>query len=491
MGRAQAGHQIEVARSGRSKCVTCNEVIPKGGVRLAEEYHDIGIPEPIHRFFHLECAAAVHPELVGNAMQHVDAGVTFDRAKIEAKIAPALQRAAELRKQKYLAQQAEKDAKAVVVATDDTTTELLAQLDGNPEDPGTLAVVADQLQARGDIRGELIALQLAGNASTAISLEGDDDEETDASELVSDAERRARRCTELMEKLAIPLDPGDRCVWGVGFIRRLELLGKNGTRLSALAPIWKHPSLRFLSELRLTFSSNLDSSSFIQRLGELVPKTLRVLELGDNTSHALAGTAALIAQLPRLETLALGGRIAMEALAHPAVRRLVIGDARSGSSEQVALLPKLKPAALPAVTDLVLYPYYNDELAIAAASLGGKWFKKLQAFAWLKGEREITEDDVAQLAKALGKSKLGKLDFTGTKVPLALRDKLAKLCGELVAPDLKVDGDQPIFIEHANKPEWGRGKLVRKKEGKVEVEFPKPIGLKVFKADAPFLKLLA
>src|SRR6188508_2674464 len=100
------GNRIEVAKSGRSKCVTCNEAILKGTPRLSEEYNDIGIPELIHRFYHLKCAAAVHPEVVAAALAHVDDGVEFDRAEIEAKIAPAVARAAEARKQKYLAQQA-------------------------------------------------------------------------------------------------------------------------------------------------------------------------------------------------------------------------------------------------------------------------------------------------------------------------------------------------------------------------------------------------
>ena len=110
---------------------------------------------------------------------------------------------------------------------------------------------------------------------------------------------------------------------------------------------------------------------------------------------------------------------------------------------------------------------------------------------WVHSIDPIRDADVAALAEVLGKKKLPKLDLTGTKVPLALREKLVKLCTELVAPNLELAGDQTIYIEHTNKPEWGRGKLVRRHEGKLEVQFPKPTGLKVFKADAPFLKMLA
>lgn len=499
------GNRIEVAKSGRSKCVTCNEAILKGTPRLSEEYNDIGIPDLIHRFYHLRCAAAVHPEVVAAALAHVDHGVEFDRAEIEAKIAPAVARAAEQRKQKYLAQQAEKDAKtkAVIVEADEQTTELLAQLDGNPEDPGTLAVVADQLQARGDIRGELIALQLAAPSASAVELVGDDDEETDASERTRDAQRRSVRIAELIEKLTVPVDPQDKVVWGVGFIRRLELQHKNGTRLAALAPIWKHPSLRFLSELCVTFASNLDTS-FIARMHELVPKTLRRLELGDDPAHALADAPALVAQLPLLEFLGITGKAYTSKkvpLAHPRLRSLCINvPAKRSTGDLNNLLPFLMPKHLPALTEMWISPSASvvdemtrrDTLAYAATSLGAtKWFNKLQTFGWIHAEDPIDATDVDALTLALGKKKLAKLDFRGTHIPLALRDKLAKLCTELVAPLIDVASDQTVFIEHANKPEWGRGKLVRKKDGKVEVQFPKPVGLKVFKADAPFLKMLA
>lgn len=500
------GNRIELAKSGRSKCVTCNEPIAKGTPRLSEEYNDIGIPDLIHRFYHLKCAAAVHPEVVAAALQYVDHGVVFDRAEIEAKIAPAVQRAAELRKAKYLAQQAEKEARerAVIVEADATTLELLAQLEGDPEHPGTLAVVADQLQARGDVRGELIALQLAGPGTGAqLALEGDDDEETDAADLHSDAERRSRRCAELMDKLAVPLDPGDKAMWGVGFIRRLELHGKNGTRLSALAAIWNHPSLRLLSELLLTFSSNQDTG-FLERLPALLPKTLRVLEIGDEASHALAGLPALIAALPRLERLAITGKAYTSRaapLAHPTLRRLELGvHMRWSNSELPSTLPFLLPKALPAVDTIVIRPGHSgsnrglqvDRLGEVATSLGAnRWFARLATFGWIHALDALTEEDVAQLATALGKRKLARLDLTGTKVPVALRGKLDRLAAEVVAPNVEVAGDQTVYVEHANKPEWGRGKLLSRKEGKVEVEFGKPVGKKVFKADAPFLKLLA
>jgi uncharacterized protein (TIGR02996 family) len=465
--------------------VTCNVVIAKGAVRLVEEYRDIGIPEPIDRFFHLKCAAAVHPELVANALQNVAIGVDFDRAEIEAKIAPAIARIAEARTAKYLAQLAEKEAQAkpVVVSIDETTAELLDQLVDNPEDPGTLAVVADQLQARGDPRGELIALQLA-TPSTAFALEGDDDEETDHSDLTSDAERKSRRVAELIGMLGVPIDPGDKITWGVGFIRRLELLDKTGTRLSALEGIWTHPSMRVLGELRLTLKSGMDAS-FVERLVEFAPRTLRRLELESTT---FVGIAKVVAALPKLEALSLRGSLA-EDLAHPTLRSFTVVGAQH--------LPHIAPKRLPALTELVVrasYRHVDDRVVFDSFAhmisllAAGKWLGKLASLAWIDSTHPMTSEDAAALTQALGKKKLAKLDLTGTKVPLAVRDRLEKLCTELVAPLL--DGEAS-HVEHTNKPEWGRGKIVSRKDGKLEVEFPKPVGKKVFKADAPFLKMLA
>jgi hypothetical protein len=497
------GNRIEIAKSGRSKCVTCNEPIAKGTPRLSEEYNDIGIPDLIHRFYHLKCAAAVHPEVVAAALANVDHGVEFDRAEIEAKIAPAVARATELRKQKYLAQQAERDAKTqtIIIEADEQTTALLSQLDADPEDPGTLAVVADQLQARGDIRGELIALQLA--TVPVLSLEGDDDEETDASERTNEIDRRSRRTAEIMDKLSVPLDAGDRAIWGVGFIRRLELHGKTGSRLSALAPIWKHPSLRLLSELLLTLSSTQDTP-FVARLHEFIPRTLSRLEIGDDGAQALSGLAGFIALLPRLDVLQITGKsfaTRAEPLKHPTLRHLRLGIIqRGGQTELPGTLPFLSPKSLPAVESIVIRPgsslvedmFRRDRLGLTATSLGANgWFKRPLALGWINTNEPVTTDDVTQLAEALGKKKLAKLDLTGTKIPIALREKLAQLATELVAPDLEILDDQALYIEHVNKPEWGRGKVVSRKEGKVEVDFGKKVGKKVFKADAPFLKMIA
>src|SRR5437667_409291 len=117
---------------------------------------------------------------------------------------------------------------------------------GDPRVAGAApAVLADQLQARGDTRGELIAMQLAMASGRTSEL----------------AHRRA----ELMHALAPPLDPGDRLVWGTGFVRRLELADKTGARLADTIALWQHPSLRVLSELAISFAGS-QAPTFVPRL---------------------------------------------------------------------------------------------------------------------------------------------------------------------------------------------------------------------------------
>lgn len=95
------------------------------------------------------------------------------------------------------------------------------------------------------------------------------------------------------------------------------------------------------------------------------------------------------------------------------------------------------------------------------------------------------------LEPALAKHRLEHLDLTGTPVRAALRDTLAKLTKVLVMPDLAA-GDTSArggaYVLHRNKPEWGRGEVVRRFDGKLEIEFPNA-GTKILKADAPFLKI--
>jgi hypothetical protein len=170
--------------------------------------------------------------------------------------------------------------------------------------------------------------------------------------------------------------------------------------------------------------------------------------------------------------------------------------------ELAAVVATLSSGALPSVTELVLtglsrmvWPEWTgakvepvreaDDLDVVCAALGG-WLGQLTRLALLDGA--MTDAGIAALARGLGGRKLARLDLTGTPMPIAARGELVKLCDELVFPDAIVAPDAELWVEHANKPEWGRGRIVRRFEGKLEIEFPE-VGSKVFKADAAFLRL--
>ncbi len=69
--------------------------------------------------------------------------------------------------------------------------------------------------------------------------------------------------------------------------------------------------------------------------------------------------------------------------------------------------------------------------------------------------------------------------------PLDL-EMLETLCDVLDASHLAPRPQLDLYVEHTGKPEWGRGRIVREFDGKLEIEFPS--GKRTLKADAPFLK---
>jgi uncharacterized protein (TIGR02996 family) len=487
---------IEPAKTARSKCVTCDQIIDKGAPRLSEETSDIGIPTLIHRYYHLRCALATVPDVLRRALADIRGNVEIeDRAGLEAKLSERLAFETAKRREKYEAQLAEREATAPVVASDPITLELTEQLLDDPDDPGALAVLADQLQGSGDPRGELIAIQLAlagAPRSASLDDEDDDDGDPDYQPDPRDAEIRAqlRRRAVLFERLALPLDPNDRVVWGIGFLRRLELVGKTGTRLSDQIAIWRNPSLRLLAELQVTFAAEHDAN-WTSRLVDVIPKSLRRLELGRSTGHPLPGLHDLVASLPRLNALSIVGRPAFEKLAHPTLIRLELGLVKNaGQFDLGSIIPLLSKQKLPELTELAVHSTQpRDTSAICHALVSSGWLPRLTHL----GIHGALGEGIELLADGLGTHKLTRLDLTRTPIRVTLRDKLAKLADEVIMPDVIVPeiapGDTGVLVEHRNRPEWGQGRLIRRFEGKLEIEFEEA-GTKVFKADAPFLRIL-
>ncbi|MBA2544251.1 MAG: hypothetical protein H0V17_31695 [Deltaproteobacteria bacterium] len=500
-------HDIEAAKSGRSACATCGEKINKGEVRVAELYQDatVGRPqyeehyrgdgnysrsrsehrEAIQRFHHLQCAVDKHPALVKTALNRAhDSALIEDRAALEKQLAESLDGE---RKQRVAAATARLAAPVETAAADPNLDPLMEQLAETPEDPELIGIVGDLYQSRNDPRGELISIQLAtrnlkrergpeiGGARTR-SQEAED----------PTARTMVQRRDELMAFLTPRLDSADRSVWGLGFVRRLELGLKSASHIEELAGLWTHPSLRVISELRLELPAVADDAQVISHLATLLPKSLRKLEIGGSSQNA-SSLQPLIAALPRLQELVLLSRRGDPAIAHDKLSKITLHG--GAYAETLALLV---PKKLEAVKELAIrdWGFIHDPFAAFARS---KWKKAIDRLHIDEPAKNTMTDNpplpmemVDALREGLGKHKLPRLEITGVAIPLPVRAALAKLCVELVCPAASVVlDDATTHVTHANKPEWGRGKIVKRHDGKLEVKFGKEV--KVFKADAPFL----
>jgi len=449
--REQLGHRIELAKSTRSKCATCGASIMKGVARVAELFKHGDIANPIYRYHHIECAVDAVPLVVRNALASVAGDAAVDAGAIARRVEDRLERERAERRQRYEASAAAaRAAVAPVEHPDGALASLLAQLADAPDDAAVLAVLADELQARSDARGELIATQLALAGAKADA----------AAPLI-------RRRDELMMELAPKLETGDRCVWATGFVRRIELVGKTAAKLDEMVGLWRHPSLPFVRELRITFFTAGDGGAALPMLVEVLPRTLRRLEIADN----IMGISPLVAALPELEQLVVVGRSDLARLAHPRLAYLELVGGNPG---------ELVRANLPALTHLRTSDAACEQLANAG------WLGQLVRLDL----HDISADQLDHLARGLHGRKLARLELTSTTPPpLNLRPRLAALCDELVcAAATAASTSDAQWARHTGKPEWGRGKIVRRFEGKLEIKFPK-IGAKVFRADAPFLAL--
>jgi hypothetical protein len=426
---------IEPAKTSRSKCVTCDKVIEKGSARLSEETRDIGIPTMIHRYYHLRCALAIVPDVLRRALEDVRGDIEIEgRSELEAKLEQLLAIAAAKREERYAAQRATPEASVWKVVLDPKTSGLVEQLQDDPHDVATLAVIADQLQTVNDPRGELIALELALAADPRAAYvddeeddEEDDDERPDPRD-VKIKKQFARRRT-LRARFALPLDPTDRCEWGIGFVRRLELVAKTHARLTGLAPVWRNPSVRLLTELQVSFASEHDST-WTPLLAEVAPASLRRLEIGRSPKQPLPGLDAVLAVLPRLETLSLVGVAGLETLVHPTLSRLELGvTGGAGGTGLAAMIHPTTPKNLPAVTELVLrLARSNDTEEVCAELAGTKWLRQLTHLSL----HNLRGDALGHLESGVGKRRLERLELFETLVDDVTRRMLDRCAREVV-----------------------------------------------------------
>jgi len=165
---------------------------------------------------------------------------------------------------------------------------LLAELYAHPDDPAPYLVYGDVLQARGDPRGELIALQSTG--------------------------RDAAQFLAAHPELAPPPSPGwpfptdaplpaDDIEWFCGFVKSMR-----ATRffIADVEALLAHPSLRLLRALSISGSGGVDGR--VCRLAAThVARTLESIDLHLSGGDVFDGAYAALAPCTRLRSIHMGG----------------------------------------------------------------------------------------------------------------------------------------------------------------------------------------
>jgi uncharacterized protein (TIGR02996 family) len=189
------------------------------------------------------------------------------------------------------------------VALDPREPALEAAILADPENLTAYEVYGDWLQAHGDPRGALIALQLAARRGDT-KLEAAAKKHLDA------------HADYLLGELAAA--PADAFTWSRGFVDKIYL-SAGGWLGRALA----HPSCRFAAEISVVGDAH--AADAIAMLAEHAPPTLRALRLRNIWQHDLG---VLWPAMPRLRRLTLvGERLALGDLAAlPHLERLEYAD---------------------------------------------------------------------------------------------------------------------------------------------------------------------
>lgn len=304
---------------------------------------------------------------------------------------------------------------------------LLRELEADPGNRGLLAVLADQLQLAGDPRGELITLDLA--AST-------------------EPEAMARRRALCLE-LAPAYPKAAKPTWGIGFLRKLEMPELE-------RDVVAHPSCRLLESLTIgTF----------HRLGitipdELLPRSLRTLLIKDKLD-----ARSELSGLPHLKHVMV---LDCRRVIHQTLSSLSL------YAPDDKTLDALDPEDLPALRTLRLDQSIHPFLERIT-----KWLPQLDE---LELDGCIWDDDSYDtLEEALDGRKLRKLTVVPWHSLGIDQQRLAALCEQLAGPAVA-----PVSTAtHVTHEKFGRGRILRELDGKLEIEFP--TGKRTLK-DGPYLK---
>ena len=284
---------------GSPVCRVCEQPLEPDDASLIDirsDYDDEGFEGQTWMNSHLACAIATRrDELRAHLLE-------IDREDLRRVIAGVRAASPELASE--IAHRVPPDRKAIPL-DDPRTQQLLARLDETPGDRELLAVLGDHLSDRGDERGELIALQLAGDSTP--------------------------RVTELQEILSIRGGLADKQDWGIGFLREVSII-LGGHPLSIREVELANPSCRLVQQL--TIWQNRPFENNYERVllpPALVPRGLRVLDV-------IGGLAPIdLSMLPYLETIVLDQ---CDEIVHPTARTL---ELRATDGETIAACAKGLP----------------------------------------------------------------------------------------------------------------------------------------------------
>ena len=216
-------------------------------------------------------------------------------------------------------------------------------IEQNPYDAAAYSVLADWLQAQGDPRGELIALQLAGKDRAARDLLSERTEY-----FLGPLAAHAECYDHLYYKPSPPA-----FLWRYGFIHGLRISNNKyfddhyaGDIADVLELVLRHPSGRFVTEVTLMDNgggSDVTLQSVIDRLAKLAPPTVRKLVIGDQVDqiswYRVGDLGKLWRALPHLEVLEIeAGEFTLGALELPELRRAVFktGGLSKASARSIA-----------------------------------------------------------------------------------------------------------------------------------------------------------
>lgn len=431
----------------RGRCWICGEPCATAELRVVSETeYQVGVERETRykrSYGHLACYVEVHREDAREALQARE----VEPETLEAALAWVAEKDAKLADAVRAFREAAypKIEKRAAPLDDPRTEELLRALEATPEDRDLYAVLADHLELGGDERGELIALDLAGDI---------------------DLERAARR-RALVAALKPDVDVSAKLTWAYGFVRSLD--GYVSVAHRDLVAILRHPSCRLLSVLALSCPDpvTLDVA--------LLPASLREI--------ALYGRYAPLdlARLRWLERIAIRAHVDTGAPAlvrHPTVARAKLHDVPSEALGAWA-------EALPAVRALAL----EGEAGSFDALADSGWLSRLDTLEL--AAMDLEEAHVAALERGLAGRKLTTLKLSFLHLGDGCEARLRALAGSLDShyvrqEETTVSEPATAYVEHVKKPEWGRGKILRRFDDKMEVEFAS--GTRVFPANSPMLK---